>query len=1021
LIQPQEMAMPRRRAWRTIVAIATVTATCAASLALAASAAADNPGDLPVVVDLSTLSSFADSGGNSIAIASDQTVGAERTITGSEPSGTPVVIKVYLNSPTSGDATDNTLLATTAAEGGVDDTSTPVVPEPTTPDTAGFVPQVVTATTPTTITVAWKAPAAANQFDLTVNGSPLPVQAAPNFTLTGLNVNVAYDLDMESSHDTAATTPTVPTPPMTDACPSPQGVATTDMSTWDLSQSGSTGVSLLAPGGLRVITTDVSADGEAAGYFPVSQGLANIGSPTLDWQGTTTKPSLQLITDFNNDGTPDGTLVGETAYGDDWWVPEGTAQFVKDGAPEHGSGSGSTNHGTLAEWETAFPNAKVLQVGYSLGPSAQGDGVISSITAGCTEYSFGIADSQAPATTIGDASSYLSVHTLQLLPAGESASVLKSKMKKLAATSASGTSVESTEFQYRTFIPYDTLADSPYPGDQAIVYACLAAFHGGYSGDDTFIGDDRGFEAPNPDPSIRNYRTMMDYKVDWNNDTVTHNVQVGDTDVVNKQTGEIVETKHAGTGGMNFASPTLSANFASVEFNHVANDPYCPSLFKAGAISYDVNVSFYRSGLITVYGQRFTMPSHEGWVRWNDEATWTNVFEQSASQLGCLIGGSLSTWPFPNPCVQNIAARLNRTTDGWSEFDGMWGATTSGKIWGSGVTTRLAPHGGGSSTCFALSIVEAPSLPDGVLAGDIYISDVFRSRPGDHWATALGADHHIYTWGRAEDYELGRVVGLTNPTTPTAVDGREYKDFVVNGTTTYAVTTDGDVYTWGDRFSDNSDPAGLTPYSTPTLALAGDDIQKIAIGNRDALALDSSGHLYHFGEVPPTTDDPVGFHGWESVPAAGVTFTDIAANGGERDDDYAIDTDGRLWSWNGQTVVTAATNVDNGWTMSAVPSLVSTDHLFKKISGGSNVVAVTRDGSSGWWSAFSGPGLRIDNYLLNVNDPPVPLHNLSPNDEVGIDDTGAAWSWQEDPTYSFNEWVDLGLPPSRDQDQEVQC
>ncbi|MDX6373160.1 MAG: hypothetical protein QOD98_2148 [Nocardioidaceae bacterium] len=169
----------------------------------------------------------------------------------------------------------------------------------------------------------------------------------------------------------------------------------------DLSESRAKGHNVFRElGGVRV-TTDPSdcldpnpAGGvycanKAAGYFPTPLALNAAGEPSMDYvQYSGTKPSVQLVTDFDNNGTPDGILVGETIYGHDWWVPDSAAAFVKTGAPQHGGGFGSTNHGTLPEWRAAFPNAKILFSGWSLGSGAVGDGVINAITLGLTKYAF---------------------------------------------------------------------------------------------------------------------------------------------------------------------------------------------------------------------------------------------------------------------------------------------------------------------------------------------------------------------------------------------------------------------------------------------------------------------------------------------------------------------------------------------------------------------------------------------------------------------------------------------------------
>jgi hypothetical protein len=1007
------------------LAAAGVLSLATLGLSPAQTARADTLNDFAIVVNLAQLNTFVDSANDPITIDSDTTTGTERTITGTESSGVPVVIHVYLNDPTSGESTSAELLANVAAAAGADDPTDPGTPATTAPDVSTFVPQVVTATTPTTITVVWRAPSLSTAFGLTIDGAVLPTQATPNFTITGLQADTAHDLDLESLHagPTIGTT-AAPTPPVSALCPSPRGVATTDLSTWNLSESGSMGLSYIVPGGLEVLTGDASANGKAAGYYPSTFDLSIAGDPALDWTGSTTRPGLQLVTDFNNDGTPDGILVGETAYGSDWWASNGSAQFVKDNAPQHGSGSGSVNHGTLPEWTTAFPDAKVLAVGYSLGSGAKGNGRINSIVAGCTEYTFQSADLPAAPTTVTDASSYLSIHTPEPLLSGQSERAHAKAMKQVATEATDVSDVRSTEFQYRTFIPYYTTDDSPFPADQLFAKAC--ELYNGYNpaGPYTFAGDNRSFQQPDADPSVHDYRTMMDWKVDWDHNDSSHDKQVGETKLLDTSTGEVLKSGHADTARMTFDSPVQNSDFAAVKFNHVAHDPLCPSLGTAGTVAYDVDVSFYRSGMVTVYGQRFTAPAHEGWVRWNGEANWTNVFEAKTASLACLAGGALPV--LFNPCVENIASRVNRTTDSWKSFDGSWGTTAAGKIWGTGNTSRLAPHGDGSSTCYASGIVRAPSLPNGARVTRLQITDLALPNRTDQWATALGSDGHIYTWGNGQAKELGRTPSASDEIIPTAVDSRTYVDFSVNGQNTFAVTDDGDVYTWGSQFPDPHTSTSPAPIVTPTLSLASENIQHVAVGSYDAVALNASGHLYQFGQSAPSDDNPYGYQPWHSVPVAGKTFSDIAANGGEIDDDYALDTGGHLWAWNGNTVVTAATGSYSG-TRPTAPSLVDTDNTFEVLTGGNNVVVQTSDGNVGNWNEFMGPGLHIDNYLYPQEPPPVTLHALTTNTAtgvsrgIGIDGSGDAWAMELKPDYSGYVWVNLGPPPSHDQALATQC
>jgi len=143
--------------------------------------------------------------------------------------------------------------------------------------------------------------------------------------------------------------------------------------------------------GLHIWTESNTSTDKVAEYVDTTTPLADVGEPTLNYttNSGTIPPGYQLIVDFNADGTPDGILVGEpTYYGNDWWASNGSAQFVKDGAPSHTGGSGSANHGTLDQWRTAFPNAVVKAFGFSLGSGVQGDYLINSITFAGTTYTF---------------------------------------------------------------------------------------------------------------------------------------------------------------------------------------------------------------------------------------------------------------------------------------------------------------------------------------------------------------------------------------------------------------------------------------------------------------------------------------------------------------------------------------------------------------------------------------------------------------------------------------------------------
>jgi hypothetical protein len=160
----------------------------------------------------------------------------------------------------------------------------------------------------------------------------------------------------------------------------------------ELSDTRTTGHYEVVDTGLHVWTEGNTSTDKVAEYVTTSVPLAGVGTPSLDYTdnagGGSTAPGFQLIVDFDGDTIADGILVGETVYGDDWWLSNGAAQFVKDAAPSHAGGSGSANHGTLDQWRAVFPDAVVTAFGFSLGSGVLGDGVLNAIDFAGTHYTF---------------------------------------------------------------------------------------------------------------------------------------------------------------------------------------------------------------------------------------------------------------------------------------------------------------------------------------------------------------------------------------------------------------------------------------------------------------------------------------------------------------------------------------------------------------------------------------------------------------------------------------------------------
>ena len=158
-----------------------------------------------------------------------------------------------------------------------------------------------------------------------------------------------------------------------------------------LSDTRATGHHDVVATGLRIWTEGTTRSDKVAEYVATDTALAGIGEPSLEYRPTsgTTSPGFQLVVDLDDDGDVDGILVGETVYGNDWWLANGANDVPLAGAPSHTGGSGSVNHGTLDQWRLAFPGAVVTAFGFSLGSGVLGDGVLEAITFDGTRYTFG--------------------------------------------------------------------------------------------------------------------------------------------------------------------------------------------------------------------------------------------------------------------------------------------------------------------------------------------------------------------------------------------------------------------------------------------------------------------------------------------------------------------------------------------------------------------------------------------------------------------------------------------------------
>jgi hypothetical protein len=179
-------------------------------------------------------------------------------------------------------------------------------------------------------------------------------------------------------------------PPVVEECTSYQQVFITSLDMLDRTASstdGSSHAELTADG--LLVWTDATGHRKAAGYVLGTdwRPLTEIGEFSIEWAGTANKPGGNILIDLDGNGTPDGFLVIESIYGGIQWLSGNWSGLdLTTGAPHVSGGGGYPNQGTFNDWLAAYPNAKWMLPGYSLGSGVTGYGVISSLKAGCIEY-----------------------------------------------------------------------------------------------------------------------------------------------------------------------------------------------------------------------------------------------------------------------------------------------------------------------------------------------------------------------------------------------------------------------------------------------------------------------------------------------------------------------------------------------------------------------------------------------------------------------------------------------------------
>ena len=193
---------------------------------------------------------------------------------------------------------------------------------------------------------------------------------------------------------------------------------------------------------------------------------------------------------------------------------------------------------------------------------------------------------------------------------------------------------------------------------------------------------------------------------------------------------------------------------------------------------------------------------------------------------------------------------------------------------------------------------------------------VMKIASGNDHTAALTKNGNIFTWGCAEQGQLGRIMGcftsrggrrglqyILNPKQVRDRKKLKFKDVFCGSYSTFAVAEDDSVYAWGlnnyGQLGTGDVETLYAPAKVESLTSLGDKCVRIASGQHHTIVLDASGKVYAMGraeygrlgvgEDAKETSTPVPVIALDNSPISEIACGEAVS--------LAVSSKGDLYSW----------------------------------------------------------------------------------------------------------------------------